>query len=946
MRKTLNFIPAIFVLVTLSSLGAFGQGKLPSSPIKTIYVIPSSHYDFGFVEPPNAIRERAARHIDEVIRVAESDKDFRWTIESVWQVNEWLKRQKKPSSVLPQDKEKIARLMNLIKSGQIVLSTAWGSMHTDFMGAEELNRLNYDFVQLQRTYGINSEVAYMNDVPGHPMPIASMLASGGTKYLVTGANTFINSATDLAPGKVPFYWEAPDGNKVLLWISQGNRGAYVEAFTQYYLDPYSLDPYTDRRPFDMFNPELAGKKSDIEIMEIGVTDLLNNYNKGGYKYDAVMAMYAHDFFEPENVTNLERAAKLWNSKHDEVKIKIANSPEFFKYIERKYGSQIPTYRGEWSGLWSEAKTASPRSSATGRYTHDHAPAAETLWSAIAMIRRLPVPVGNFTEVYDLMFTYDEHSGAGNTGWPQLNSSSPLRAQNREYVEFTTHGKNETDELLKTGIDVLASPSRFDDRRPAAKGNSEAVLIYNGLSWPRTDVVRLASPSRDRKIIGIRDSSGAAVPFDIDEAGEAIFMAKDVPSMGYATFAVATAPGRATSTLRPVAGTSAENARFAVALSPDGTIRGIRDKSSNRELVNSSGQRPFNDLLRVEGPDASRVSYPVAPRITVRKGVQMTEISVERESSSFPLTRIAIYDNLDRLELHNELDPTKMPFVGGNNNWHDSYYFAFPFNVSKDGLKVMRGGQRWFDRLPDDYLPGARKDSVSTQHLIGLTDGRSSALLAHRQAYHWVYSGFISTKIRPRGATADFPAMYTGKFPLPEATIYSRAVRQGSQADTHDLGIINVPTVEPGRDDLMVFDYAIAGDAAFDPVRAWRMGSDFNVPLRAEYVGMAPQILSRGFFSVDQPNVEIVVVKAITESSVRGEVTSAPLSPKVNKMFIVRLQEFTGRPTNVTVNLPAKIVSASLMNITESVEIRKIADVSPLKVSLRPYECATVRVEIE
>ena len=130
------------------------------------------------------------------------------------------------------------------------------------------------------------------------MSIPSVLAGSGTKYLVTGANIFINNATDLAPGKVPFYWEAPDGSKVLLWISQGNRGAYVEALTHFYLDPYSLDPYTDRKPFDMFNPELAGKKTDIEMMEIGVTDLLNNYNKAGYKYDAVMAMYAHDFVEP------------------------------------------------------------------------------------------------------------------------------------------------------------------------------------------------------------------------------------------------------------------------------------------------------------------------------------------------------------------------------------------------------------------------------------------------------------------------------------------------------------------------------------------------------------------------------------------------------------------------------------------------------------------------
>lgn len=946
MSKAINILLGFYVFGALLSLDVSAQAKLPASPIKTVYIIPSSHYDFGFVEPPNAIRERAARHIDEVIRVAEANKDFRWTIESVWQVNEWLKRQKKPSSVLPKDKEKIARLINLIKSGQIVLSTAWGSMHTDYLGAEELNRLNYDFVRLQQQYGIASEVAYMNDVPGHPMPIASMLASGGTKYLVTGANTFINSATDLAPGKVPFYWEAPDGNKVLLWISQGNRGAYVEAFTQYYLDPYSIDPYTDRKPFDMFNPEMAGKKSDIEMMEIGVTDLLNNYNKAGYKYDAVMTMYAHDFLEPDNVLNLERAVKMWNSRHDEVKLKIANSPEFFKYIEGKYKSQIPTYRGEWSGLWSEAKTASPRISATGRYVHDHAPAAESLWSAIAMIRKLPVPVGNFSEVYDLMWTYDEHSGAGNTGWPQLNSSEPLRQQNREYVEFTNHAKKETDELIATGLGTLADPSRFEDRRPAGNGDTVPVIIYNALSWERDDVVRLEPPDGNRKIIAVRDRSGVAVPFDIDEQGNAIFVARKIPSMGYATYSVTTGAGSVTTTLRANTGTGIGNSHYAVGVMPNGTIKSITEIKTGRHLVNANSDRAFNDLVRVEGPDASVVSYPVRAKVSIRNGIQMSEITVERPGSSFPLTKIYVYNGIDRVEIRNELDPTKMPFVGGNNNWHDSYYFAFPFNVSKDGLKVMRGGQRYFDSLPDDYLPGARRDSVSTQHLIGLTDGKTTALLAHRQAYHWVYSGFISTKLRPQNAPAEFPAMYSGKFPLPEATLYSRAVRQGSQADTNDLGIINIPSVEPGRTDRMVFEYAISGDAVFETVRAWRMGADFNVPLRAHYVGVAPAELVRGFFSVDQPNVQIVVVKALTEGAFRGEVTSAPLSPKVFRSFVIRLQEFTGRGGKFTVRIPAKIRSAMLMNITESVELGKITEIAPLTVSLRPYECATVRIEIE
>jgi hypothetical protein len=384
-----HFTYWIFAILLILPSFVQGQTKLPASPIKTVYITPTSHYDFGFVEPPDAVRERVARHIDEVIRVAESDPDFRWTIESVWQVNEWLKRARKPSSVLPKDKQKIARLMDLIKSGRVALSMAWGSMHTDFMGEEELNRLAYDYTRLEQTYGVRSEMAMMDDVPGHPTTLPSVLAGSGGRYLVTGANIFIGVATSLAPGKVPFYWESPDGSKVLTWVSQSRRGGYTEALTDFYLDPFSLDPYTDKTPFDMFNPQMAGKKTPLEVMEIGVAELLNRYNSAGYKYDAVMALYAHDFIEPTDVLNLERAVKLWNSRHRELQLKIATPPEFLKYIETKYASQISTYRGEWSGLWSEAKTQSPRISALARYAHDHTPAAETLWSAVSMTRKIP-----------------------------------------------------------------------------------------------------------------------------------------------------------------------------------------------------------------------------------------------------------------------------------------------------------------------------------------------------------------------------------------------------------------------------------------------------------------------------------------------------------------------------------------------------------------------------
>ena len=934
---------AIFILLPIFGLG---QEALPASSIKTIYVTPTSHYDFGFVEPPDAVRERAARHIDEVIRVAEADPNFRWTIESVWQVNEWLKRAVKPTSVLPNDTRKIARLMNLIKSGRVALSMSWGSMHTDFMGGEELNRLFLDYAKLKGKYGISSEFALMDDVPGHPSTIPSVLAGSGGKYLVVGANTFIDKSTSLAPGNVPFYWQSQDGSKVLTWVTQSPRGGYTEALTDYFLDPYSLDPYTDRTPFEMFEPKLAGKRTPLQIMESGVKDLLDRYNKAGYKYDAVMAIYAHDFIEPEYVTNLERAVNLWNSRHTAVRLKIATPTEFLKHIESKYGPQLPTFRGEWSGLWSEAKTQSPKISALARYSHDHTPAAESLWSAIAMTRKIPFPAGNMSQLYDLMFTYDEHSGAGNTGWPQLNNADALSEQNRQYVNMATTGKASVDRLLNTGIKTLVQPSRHDDP-PVVPADRWFSVVYNGLSWTRDDVVHLTAPRKDTKIVKVSDAvSKADIAFDLDENGDAVFIARQVPSFGYRTFEIKAEAGTPTSTMRTISSNEIANDRFSVRVSKKGTIESLVDRLTGRELLNLTGEMPFNELLRVEGSDASRVIYPEETNVLVRTGEVMSEILIQRPRSVFPLTRLTIYKGIGEVQIRNELDPTEMPFVGGSGNWSDSYYFAFPMNVGKDGLKVIRGGQKWLDTLPDDYLPGARRDSVTTQHIIGLTNGSTTAYIAHRQAFYWVFAGYVSTKVRPIDAPKEFPALYTGKFPLPEATLYSRAIRHGSQADTHDLGVVNMPTVEPGMPGRYVYEYAIAGGSTRDDIAARRLGQAFNMPLIAKYVQVPPLSAIASYFTVDQPNVEIVNVKPAADSSVRGDVSASPLDPPVSKTFVIRLQEFAGRETSATVTLPAKIRSASVVDLTESKILGDILQISPLTITLRPYQTATISVVIQ
>jgi hypothetical protein len=402
-----------------------------------------------------------------------------------------------------------------------------------------------------------------------------------------------------------------------------------------------------------------------------------------------------------------------------------------------------------------------------------------------------------------------------------------------------------------------------------------------------------------------------------------------------------------STLRDVpVGRLAENKHFRLRFRPDGSVESIIALASGQEIVNDKGELPFNQLLRVEGQEPSAIAAPIPPAIKIKRGVRMTRVTITRERSAFKLTTFTIYDDLDRVELHNEIDSARLPFAGGK-SWHDSYYFAFPFALSTQDLKVLRGGQKWFDRLPDDYLPGARRDSVTTQHLIGMSDGRASVMLAHRQAFHFLFPSYVKARPSAKGAPAELPAMFTGKWPLREATLYSRAFRRGNQADTHDLGVTNVMTVEPGLGQRYIFDYALtATKGKFDDVAAWRLGSAFNVPLRAMYIAVLPAALERSYFGVNQPNVEIVTVKQLADTTAHGEVSANPLNPRANQVFVIRLQEFAGHAATLQVATPVKVRTAALLNLTEDRVLENVTTLSPLTVKLKPYETVTLRIEIE
>src|SRR5690606_32582060 len=115
------------------------------------------------------------------------------------------------------------------------------------------------------------------------------------------------------------------------------------------------------------------------------------------------------------------------------------------------------------------------------------------------------------------------------------------------------------------------------------------VVFNGLSWERSDVVRLAPPRDGIEIVSItRAETGESVAFDTDHNGEAVFVADKIPSLGYASFTIKTRLGKAEPTLSIEKGFRAANENFSVEVLPDGNVKSIRDLKTGREIVNDKG----------------------------------------------------------------------------------------------------------------------------------------------------------------------------------------------------------------------------------------------------------------------------------------------------------------------------------------------------------------------
>jgi alpha-mannosidase len=202
-----------------------------------------------------------------------------------------------------------------------------------------------------------------------------------------------------------------------------------------------------------------------------------------------------------------------------------------------------------------------------------------------------------------------------TGTPSDNAFLDLMRGYREAYELSQEALDDSLAFLAAQINT-APPE-------AAAANAETlpIVVFNPLSWPRTDTAR-AQVKFAKPTIGfdLRAADGTATPYEIlsvtrDAEGkttgaEISFVAADVPSLGYKTYYVQA--GLNAPLPRLGEATTIENEFYRVTVDPrrGGALLSLYDKNAQREIIRQGGKNLGNEIAALnEELTKKNVIYP-------------------------------------------------------------------------------------------------------------------------------------------------------------------------------------------------------------------------------------------------------------------------------------------------------------------------------------------------
>jgi alpha-mannosidase len=563
----------LLMSLTSTSLRAAAESQPPAA-LKEVIIVFKTHFDLGYTDfASNVIARYRTSMIDEALKVVDKNAQLPLDKQFVWTIPGW------PAAQIAQDwpgqtPERKAKIQRAFASGRFVGHGLPFTTHTEMLEPEEVVRgLRYSSA-LCKSLGLPlPRDAKMTDVPCHSWLLPTVLRHAGIEFLHLGCNA-ASSSPDVPP---LFWWEGPDGSRLLTFYSAAGYGS------------------------GLLPPENWPYRSWLALIHTGDN---------------------HGPPTPEEVNALLVEA---TQKLPGIKVRIGRLSDFSDSLKSET-AEIPVVRGDMPDTWIHGPMCDPAGAKVAREIRPAMTVTEALnaqlqlWGVI-----MPSSAPSLARAAEKSLLYSEHTWGGALAWVTRYSGKidfeygsqwdndkaagrfkKLEDSWSEHSAYILDAQAIVRPLLQTNLHILARIVAVEGKR---------IMVYNPLPWKRDGLVtftdtkpeyqavqpvesmpRPRPPRRSRRDPLAKEViEPSAVPVAWN-GNNGSFIAKDIPPMGYLTFIPSTNE-LVTSGHLKTDGKTLENHFFRVTLDQNsGCLKSIIDKASNREWVDPAAAHGFGQYL--------------------------------------------------------------------------------------------------------------------------------------------------------------------------------------------------------------------------------------------------------------------------------------------------------------------------------------------------------------
>lgn len=842
-----------------------------------IYITPHAHTDIGYTHRQMEVAERMSRNLDAAMDTMKHTEDFSYILDSAWSVDDYL------TTRVPEKKDE---LIELVRQGRIGIPANYVDLLTQTASLEDLIH-NGDFSEnLLGPEGMIADRVDMVDVASATSAYPTILAGMGVKWMMHANNQ------DRGPfrfngnmhHKAPFWWEGPDGSRILVWLSR----MYCEL------------------------KKVCGSPGSIPAAERGLEMWLQDYEREDYKPDTVV-LYGMEADNTDIDVRMADFVTAWKGAYVYPKLIPSNGSTFFEHV-MAWADAFPVYRGDEGGWWEDGVASSFKESAALRDAQASLKCAESLESIAALTAGGSFPREQYDQTWKQIVLFDEHT------WGSfMSQQDPHSMLQEDSWAFKKHlsddARNRTNSLL----------TRSASRISLLWNNAgREVVIYNPYNFPVTGYAETEIAKSET----ICDQDGNEIVWRENGCSASqkrvLVPVKDMP--GYSCVRYILRPKREGDSAGSVVcipalpRTVMENPFYRVVVDTEsGMVHSVWDKKLNREIC----KRPIGELLYAMGGegsmlrgnhaglrrDGATVVHGFMPKSAVLESSQV-DTRVVMEGQAFRgSAKVTITLPADRKELLFRYEYSKEATPSP-----EAVYVAFPFNVPDNTPVLSDSHIGWVD-WQEDVIPGVCREWLPLQTSIMVKDEGMHIQLASPDAFLFTVNSPVMGK-------------WSSDLNVRGGDIYSFVLN--NYWHTNYLG-------EQGG--TFVFRYALTTAEDIRPEEAFRYGwikRRATVTQRMSYQefrhDVPEHLLDASGSTLLQAESDYIVVNTIRASK------------KERNAYLFRLLETGGRVGEINISMPGKKVVA--MQDVDHLERPMSEKHAPGAISMTPWQLRSVMVWFE